>query len=162
MGGYLTRTICRRPYQNSINGTISDTNGQVEQLNDSLVQALAKFTAERPEGWAKQLPTALLVCCTQVNRSTGNRSFELVYGTQPNIIQALMGPKLEIINKVPPCSPPQVLQVNSDKLEKEKRLLRDTFVPIYTRNKVRDKAWVMNTDKDKLQPKKVGPTIILK
>lgn len=46
-------------------------NGCVEQLNDSLVQALAKLTAGRPEEWYKQLPTALLICWTCVNRSTG-------------------------------------------------------------------------------------------
>lgn len=36
------------------------------------------------------------------------------------------------------------------------------FVPIQARHKVGDEVWVKNKDKSKLQPKKLGPTIILK
>lgn len=67
-------------------------NSRLENLNNILVQAIAKITAGTPEDWPKQLPTALLVCCTWVNSSTGKSSFELVYGTHPNIVQALTGP----------------------------------------------------------------------
>ncbi|KAJ9074414.1 hypothetical protein DSO57_1006673 [Entomophthora muscae] len=82
--------------------------------------------------------------------------------TQPNIIQALSGPKLEIPSKVPPCSDPQVIEANGDQTERENKHLQKTFVPIQNRHKVDDKVWVMNIDKSKLQPKKVGPAIILK
>ncbi|KAJ9051413.1 hypothetical protein DSO57_1004823 [Entomophthora muscae] len=86
-------------------------------------KALTKLTARRPEDWSKQLLAALFLCHTQVNRSTGKSLFELVYGTQPNIIQALKGPELEIPNKVPPLFSTQVLLANSDQEEKEESCL---------------------------------------
>ena len=97
-----------------------------------------------------------------MNRSTGKSPFKLVYGIQPNIIQALSGPKLEIPSKVPPLSDPQVIQANSNQSEREEKRLKKTFVPIQDRHEVGDKVWVMNTDKSKIQPEKVGPAIILK
>ncbi|KAJ9066092.1 hypothetical protein DSO57_1012938 [Entomophthora muscae] len=113
--------------------------------------------------WKRNLQqTALLVCRTQVNRSTGKSPFELVYGTQPNIIQVLTGPKLEIPSEVPPHLDPQVVGANSKQTAKENECLQKTFVPIHNRHEVGDKVWVMNVDKSKLQPEKVGPEIILK
>ncbi|KAJ9063017.1 hypothetical protein DSO57_1039602 [Entomophthora muscae] len=137
-------------------------NGCVEHMNDSLVQALAKLTARRPEDWYKQKPTAQFVFQTRVNRFTGKSPFKLIYGAQPNIIQALSGPKLEMSSKVSLRLDPQVIQVNSDWLGKEKKCLQNTFAAIQDRHKVGDKVWVTNTDKSKLQPEKVGPAIILK
>ncbi|KAJ9075294.1 hypothetical protein DSO57_1037500 [Entomophthora muscae] len=105
---------------------IPDTqaNGRVEQLNRSPVQVLAKLTTRKPEEWHKHLATALLVCCTQVKRSTRKSPFELIYKTQPNIVQALTGPKLEIPNKIPSRSDPLILHAKID--QKERKGKRNT------------------------------------
>ncbi|KAJ9065324.1 hypothetical protein DSO57_1020956 [Entomophthora muscae] len=105
-----------------------------------------------PPGWEPNL----------VSLASLSHTFELVYGTQPNIIQALTGPKLEIPSEVSPRSEPHVIEANSKQTEKENERLQKTFVSIRDRHEVGDKVWVMNVDKSKLQPKKVGPAIILK
>jgi hypothetical protein len=137
-------------------------NGRVEQLNGSLTQALAKLTAREPGSWAQQLPTALLVCRARANRSMGFSPFEMVYGTKPNIIQTLSGPRLEIPKKVPPRSNPNVTRIMDTQPKREAKRIKDSMVPLHNRYNVGDEVWVLNPDQSKLQPEKVGPALVLK
>ncbi|KAJ9088408.1 hypothetical protein DSO57_1023531 [Entomophthora muscae] len=71
-------------------------------------------------------------------------------------------PDMEIPSKVPPCSDPWAIEANDDQTKRENKCLQKTFIPIQDRHEVGDKVWVMNVEKSKLEPKKVGPPIILK
>lgn len=97
-----------------------------------------------------------------MNRSTGKSPFELVYGTQPNLVKTLTGPKLVEPIQVPSRNEPEVVRAFQDQQLKETQRVEKSHVHLHHRHEIGDEVWVMNPDHSKLQPEKVGPAIILK
>lgn len=61
-------------------------NGRVEQLNSSLVEALSNLSANNPKAWVDMLPTALMVCITQVNCNMGKSRMNLSMGISLSLL----------------------------------------------------------------------------
>ena len=125
------------------------------------MQALQKLTEGHPEDWPNQLPMALLMSCAQVNWSTGVSPFKLVYGTKTTILQTKLGPRVEEPKKVPKCNAPhmQVIDLTLDKMEDKQQKINMHDLP--NQYDIGNKVWVLNPDKSKLQPEKVGPAIVM-
>ena len=74
----------------------------------------------------------------------------------------LTGPKLETPAQVPPRTDKKIKRVMAQQPKREAIRVQKSAIPLANWYNVKDEVWVMNSDKSKLQPEKVGPAIILK
>lgn len=126
------------------------------------MEALSKLSANNSKAWVDMLPTALMVCQTQVNHNTGKSPYKLVYGEKPALVSTAAGPRLPLPKKVPEASDPNVQQARKDQEEMEhKRVERKAILLQQERFQPGDKIWVVNHNQHKLDPGLCGPGIVM-
>ncbi|KAJ9090353.1 hypothetical protein DSO57_1003476 [Entomophthora muscae] len=88
---------------------------------DKLSLYFTLLSADNPKAWVNILPTALVVCITQVNCNTGKSPYELVYGQKPALVSTTTGPQLPLPKKVPDNSDPNVQRARKDQEDMEQK-----------------------------------------
>ena len=76
MGKLLKITLTTTPAYNP-------KSNPVERLHRDLKAALMALTADKPNEWAKHIPTILYAFRTSINKSTGYSPFQLMFGRDP-------------------------------------------------------------------------------
>ena len=137
------------------------SNGRIERLNGSLVEALSKLSADTPLDWPKHLPAALLTTRARTNRGTGYSPFELVYGSKPQTEHNKSG-TLKLIKPTHiPATTAALQDVRQQADIADRKQMEKEFIPLINGHQVGDKVWVLNPDKSKLQPEKKGPYVVV-
>ena len=111
--------------------------------------------------WVDHLATALLVAWSRINRGTGYSPFELVYGFKPNTVQTETGMRLVVPNKVPSVPTDAHRQVLEEAQRQAEVRMEKQAIPSEDLLNVGDEVWVLNHNKRKLLPEKLGPTVII-
>lgn len=136
-------------------------NGRIERLNGNLLQTLEKLSALDRRDWVDHLATALLVAWSRINCGTGYSPFELVYGFKPNTVQTETGMRLVVPNKVPSVPTDAHRQVLEEAQRQAEVRMEKQAIPSEDLLNVGNEVWVLNHDKRKLLPEKLGPTVII-